>query len=195
MKSSSLTLLVGAALLLAPAPRVRAAQGFTVNAGNIVHVMLTQPVSTRTNRPGDKILAQCAGGDCGGFPRGTKFYAVLSEVIPASGSQPGSLHGSFTTAVLPDGRHIPIVATAAAGGDLEGATTTQKGNKKKTAAIGAATGALAGGDLGGALVGGAIGGALGRKKKTTGQDIEVPGGTEFQIRILQKVTVKPTRKK
>jgi len=185
-----------AALLLAPTPRVRAAHGFTVNAGNVVHVVLAQPVSTKTNRPGDKVQAKCAGGDCGGFPAGTKFFAVLSDVSPSSGSQPGRIKGQFSTAVLPDGRHIPIEAQALAGGDVQGATTTTKGNKGKTAAIGAAAGALvAGNNLGGALVGGAIGAAAGKKKKTTGSDIEIPGGTAFQLRILKSVTVKPASKK
>jgi hypothetical protein len=195
MRTSSVTLLAAAALLAAPAQGVRA-QGFTVNQGNMVPVVLTQTVSTKTNKAGDKVQAQCAGGDCGGFPKGTKFFAVLTEVSPASGKEPGKLKGKFTTAVLPEGRQIPIEAQAQAGEGVQGSTTTKKGNKGKTAAVGAAAGALvAGNDLGGALVGGAIGASLGRKKKTTGSDIEIKAGTPFQLRILKTVSVQPASKK
>jgi hypothetical protein len=195
MRWASLTLLAGAALMAAPAP-VMPAQGFTVNAGNIIPVVLTQKVSTRTNKAGDKVQAQCASSDCGGFPKGTKFFAVLTEVSPSSGKDPGKLKGKFVTAALPDGRQIPIEAQAQAGEHVQGATTTKKGNKGKTAAVGAAAGALvAKNDLAGALVGGAIGGAMGRGKKTTGSDIEINEGTAFQLRILKTVTVGPPKKK
>jgi hypothetical protein len=195
MRLLRVVLIAGTGLLAAPALEARA-QGFTVNQGNVIKVVLVQDVSTRTNKAGDKIQAQCAGGDCGGFPRGTKFFAVLSEVKPASGKDPGVIKGKFVTAVLPDGRQIPIEAQAQGGEGAQGATTTKKGNKGKTAAVGAAAGALvAGNDLGGALVGGAIGGALGRGKKTTGSDIEFKEGMPFQLRILKTVTVSASAKK
>jgi len=195
MKVSGLTLIAIAALLLAPTPRVRAAHGFTVNAGNIAHVVLTQNVSTKTNKPGDKIQARCTGGDCGGFPTGTKFFAVISEVSPAAGPQPGKLHGSFTTAVLPDGRHIAIEAQAQAGGHAQGATTTHKtGNgqlSKSEAIIAGMSDVVAGNDLGRALSAGSLGTAMRKKQTTTtiGHDIEAPHGTKFQLRILKPVTV------
>ena len=195
MRTSSLTMLAAAALLAAPA-RGMCAQAFTVNEGNIIRAVLTQTISTKTNKAGDKVQAQCAGGDCGGFPKGTKFFAVLSEVSPASGKEPGKLKGRFMTAVLPDNRQIPIEAQAQAGEGVQGSTQTKKGNKGKTAAVGAAAGAIvAGNDLGGALVGGAIGASLGRKKKTTGSDIEIKEGTQFQLRMLKSVTVQPASKK
>jgi len=194
MRTSRLTLLA-AALLAAPAPGVRA-QGFTVNEGNIVRVVLAQTISTKTNKSGDKVQAQCAGGDCGGFPKGTKFFAVLTEVNPASGKEPGKLKGKFVTAALPDGRQIQIQAQAQAGEGVQGSSSTKKGNKGKTAAVGAAAGALiADNDFAGAVAGGLIGGALGRGKKTTHSDIEIKEGTQFQLRILKTVSVKPAGKK
>jgi hypothetical protein len=194
MRSARVTLIASAALLVAPVLEARAQ--FAVNEGNVIKVVLVQTVSTRTNKAGDKIQAQCAGGDCGGFPKGTKFFGVLSEVRPASGKDPGVLKGKFVTAVLPDGRQIPIEAQPQAGEGVQGSTSTKKGNKGKTAAIGAAAGAIvAGNDLGGALVGGAIGGALGKGKKTTGSDLEFKEGTPFQLRMLKTVTVNPPAKK
>jgi len=193
MRASRFALLA-AALLTAPLQGM-AAPGFTVDEGTIVRVVLAQTVSTKTNKAGDKIRAQCAGDDCGGFPKGTKFFAVLTEASPASGKEPGKLNGKFMTAVLPDGRQIPIEAEAQAG-DAQGGTRTKKGNRLKTGAAGALVGVLvANNDLSGALIGGAVGAALGRDKHTTGLDLEVSEGTKFQLRILKAVSVPPAPEK
>jgi hypothetical protein len=188
MRRSRLALLVSAALLSFPALEAQA-EGLTVNAGNIISVVLSQNVSTATNRVGDKIQAQCAGGDCGGFPRGTKFFAVLSQVSPKTKKSSGILEGMFVTAVLPDGRKIPIQAQPQAGSEIEGSTEVKKGNQKKTTAAGAAAGAVVSGGAGGAVIGGFLGHALGRHKKTTTSDLAFNAGTPFQIRMLETVTV------
>jgi hypothetical protein len=189
MRSVRFTLFASVVLLAASALEMQA-QAFTVNQGNIIPVVLGQDLSTRVNRTGDKVQARCGGGDCGGFPQGTKFFAVLTEVSPASGKNPGVMKAHFTTAVLPDGRQIPIEAQAQAGSGVQGTTTTKKGNKGKTAAAGAAVGAIvAGNNLGGALMGGAIGYGLGKGKKTTGSDLEFKAGTPFNLRMLKTVTV------
>jgi glycine zipper 2TM protein len=193
MRASRLTLL--AAALLATPLKAMAAQGFTVDQGTIVRVVLAQTISTKTNKAGDKVQAQCAGDDCGGFPKGTKFFAVLTEASPASGKEPGKLSGKFVTAVLPDGRQIPIEAEAQAG-DARGGTKTKKGNRLKTGAAGALLGALvADNDVSGALIGGALGAALGRDMRTTGMDLEVSEGTKFQLRVLKAVSVPPAPEK
>jgi hypothetical protein len=195
MNRSRQRTLAAGALLLGATALALGAQGFTVNAGNIIPVVLNQNISTATNKAGDKVEAQCTGGDCGGFPRGTKFFAVLTEVSAKTDKSPGSMRGQFATAVLPDGRHIPIKAQAQAGG-VRGTTETKKGNKGKTAAVGATAGALvANNSLMGALVGGAVGHKLGRKSKTTTTDVSFERGTPFQLLMLQTVTVKRAKKK
>jgi hypothetical protein len=197
MRGPGRALLAGAALLAAPALQAWA-QDFTVNEGNIIPVVLAQDITTKTNKAGDRIQAQCPGGDCGGFPKGTKFFAVLTEVKPKSDKEPGSIKAKFVTAVLPDGTQVAIEAQPQAGEGASGTSETKKGNKKKTAAAGAAAGALVAGDneVAGAVVGGFIGHRLGRGDKTTTSDIEIKQGTPFQIRMMKTVTVKrPPKKK
>jgi hypothetical protein len=173
------------------------AQNFTVNAGNIINAVLDQPVSTATNKAGDKVRSHCPGGDCGGFPQGTKFYAVLTEVSAKTSKEPGRIKAKFTTAVLPDGTQVAIEAEPNPGSAAQGGTQTTKSQKGKTAAIGAIGGALLADDSGaGALVGGAAGYALGKGKKTKTSELEIPAGTAFQLRMLKTVTVKrPAKKK
>ena len=63
MRAMRLRPLAVAALLSAPALAVWA-QDFTVNQGNIIQAVLVQTVSTKTNKVGDKVQAQCPSGDC-----------------------------------------------------------------------------------------------------------------------------------
>jgi hypothetical protein len=184
-----------AALVVAPALAAWA-QDFTVNQGNIIQAVLVQTISTRTNKVGDKAQAHCRGGDCGGFPAGTKFFAVLTEVKPRTDKDAGSLKAKFVTAVLPDGTQVPIEAQPQVGEEAKGSTEVKKGNKNKTTAVGAVGGALvADNEVAGAVVGGLIGRGLGKGNKTVTSDIEIKEGTPIQIRMLKTVTVKRPSKK
>jgi hypothetical protein len=183
------------AFALTAALSAAVAQDFTVNQGNIIKLVLDQTVSSKTNKAGDRVQTHCDEGDCGGFPKGTKFFAIIEEITPRTEKEPGRLKIKFATAVLPDKTKVAIEAEPYSGAESKGGTQTKKGNKALSTGIGALGGViLFKNDTAGALIGGATGYALGKKKQTITNDIEIQQGTRFQIRMLKTVTVKRSAK-
>src|SRR5690606_35021591 len=112
--------------------------------------------------------------DRSGFPRGTRFEGVVTEVARAGKNEPGVLDVEFRRAILPDGRAMAISGELAGLGDddvrrrSDGRLESRHSSRKekfdaKWVGYGAAGGAVlstifGGGFLKGALLGG-LGGA------------------------------------
>lgn len=172
----------------------------------VVRVELDQEIDTKSARKGDRVTARLDEDDRSRFPMGTRFEGRITEVQRASKSQPGILDLAFDRATLPDGTIVRIEGTLASldkdavERTADGRLTTARKAKSskfdwKWVGIGAAGGALLGtifGDapLKGVLLGGA-GGAiyayLNKNKRKDYRDVELASGTEFGIRLNERV--------
>jgi hypothetical protein len=191
--------------------RPAAAQRDTVSipADTVVRVKLDDPLSSRTTREGDTFAAIADNDDTSGFPEGTRFQGVVTEVRRKTSNQPGVLDFEFRRAYLPDGRRVDIDGQLASleyddirrtdDGRIE--ARSRRGSDKfdlKWVGYGAAAGAvlstifggnlLKGGLLGG--LGGAVYGYLNRDKGGSSRDfkdVSLERGKEFGIRMLDRV--------
>jgi hypothetical protein len=180
----------------------------TIPSDTVVRLKLEDHLTSRSARMGDKFAAVMGSDDRSGFPEGTRFQGVVTEVQRYSKNRPGTMNVEIRRAYFPDG------ASAAVRGSLasldedsvrrtsDGRLESRHGGKKmdwKWAGYGAAGGAVLGGILGGGgggLLKGAVLGGLGgaaysylNKDKTKGnfRDVDLPRGTEFGMRLDQRV--------
>lgn len=186
-----------------------AAQGYnrTVPANTVVRVELEDKLSSANSERGERFMARLDSEDRSGFPRGTRFEGVVTEVARASRNEPGVLDLEIRRAIFPDGRAVAINGELAGLGDddvrrrSDGTLESRHTSKKKKfdtkwVGYGAAGGAVlstvfGGGFLKGALLG-ALGGAIyGYVSKDKGRrdyhDVELSRGSEFGIRLADRV--------
>jgi hypothetical protein len=187
----------------------------SVPANTIVRVKLEDELSTRNARVGDRFEARLDDEDRSGFPEGTRFEGSVTQVERPTQSRPGVLGMKIHRAILPDGRLVAATAFPASLQDedvrrTENGRLESRGKSKgdkfdwKWVGYGAGGGAVlstifGGGFLKGALLGG-VGGAiysyLNRdkgKKKGEFRDVELDRGTEFGIRLYDRVAFNDSR--
>jgi len=144
--------------------------------------------------------------DRSGFPLGTRFQGVVTEVKRHSKDQPGVLAWDVRNAYLPDGQRVSVVGSLASlaeddvrrteDGRLESRKSGGKKPDWKWAGYGAAGGAVLSQVFGGNLLkglliggaGGAIYSYLNQKGgKGSFREVELPRGTEFGMRLDNRV--------
>jgi hypothetical protein len=173
----------------------------------VVRLKLEDRVGSRDSRVGDRFAATLSPSDRSGFPNGTRFQGEVTEVERKREDEPGVLNIRMRTAYLPDGSRVPLSGrlTSLSSRDLRRTSdgrleARSKGGSGKPdwkwAGYGAAGGAvlsaiLGGGVLKGALLGGVGGGIysyLNRdKNKSQIRDVDLPAGTEFGMRLDDRV--------
>lgn len=175
-----------------------------IPANTIVRLELGEEVSSRTARQGERITASLDENDRSGFPTGTRFEGVVTEVRRATDDRPALLDMEFRRAMLPDGS-VERIRGELASLSGDNARTTEDGRLEsrrreggfdwKWVGIGAGGGAVLGEILGddflkGALLGG-LGGAiyayLNRDRDGDYRDVQLNRGTEFGIRLEREV--------
>jgi hypothetical protein len=169
----------------APAVRTEA----DVPDGTLIQVRLEDPLSSKTARPEDRIVATVADpvyGDRGSrpvIPAGTPVRGVVQEVQPAERpARSGRLDLTFDQLLLGD----ETVRMDARVVDMK-----QGGLNKRRAGLGAVVGGVLGAVLDGAkgAVVGAILGGGGAVVASSGQDVELPAGTLLTVRLQRPLRV------
>ena len=178
-------------------------------AGSVMKVRLDDPIGSDRSQRGDRFLATVETGDSGyNLPSGTRVEGVVTDVRKASRNEPGMVDVDFRTLQLPDGQRYRITGAPVSlddksvqrtdDGRLVARSSSSK-NRTKFIAYGAGAGFListltGGGALKGGLIGAAAGylyGAL-DKKKANGREVVLKPGTEFGVRLDQRVALAPT---
>ena len=204
-------LLASALLMGAIALYAQRVHSVTLPEGTKLTLRLNNPLSTKTNRGGDRFTADVVSP--------VSYHGKV--VIPAGSvvagrvthlKRPGRLTGRgemslrFESLRFPNGREESLVARLSSTDrstkgrvDREGSLKGQGSPKKDAAVIGAAGGAGAGI---GAVIGGGKGTAIGAGVgalaglitllATRGKDLDVPSGTEFHI-VLDRPLHLPDR--
>jgi hypothetical protein len=173
----------------------------------VVRLKLEDRVSSKDTRVGDRFAAILASNDRSGFPNGTRFQGEVTESQRKRDDEPGVLNIRMRTAYLPGGESVNLSGrlTSLNSKDLrrtsDGRLEAKSGSKSskpdwKWAGYGAAGGAVlstifGGNLLKGALLGGVGGGIysyLNRDKgKSEIRDVDLPAGTEFGMRLDDRV--------
>lgn len=182
-----------------------------IPANTIVRAELLEDVHGDRARRGDRVTARLdADDDTSGFPDGTRFEGVITEVQRASRSQPAMLDMRFDRAILPGGSTVAIRGELASLADddirrtSEGRLESRRGGDGgfdwKWVGIGAGGGAVLGQIFGGALLKGALLGGLGgaiysylNRDRDGGdrnyRDIDLDRGTEFGMVLESRVAL------
>ena len=212
MKTRAVTGATLAAILAASALPLRVAAAPSVGEvvipeNTVVRLKLEDRVSSRDNRVGDRFAATLASNDRSGFPNGTRFQGEVTESQRKRDDEPGVINVQMRTAYLPDGSRVPLSGRLTSlnnkdlrrtsDGRLEAKSKGGSGKPDwKWAGYGAAGGAvlsaiLGGGVLKGALLGGVGGGIYSYLNKGKGKDqirdVDLPAGTEFGMRLDDRV--------
>jgi hypothetical protein len=170
----------------APAPVTRT----LLAAGTTLTGATATRVCTTTNRPGDRLVMRLTEDVTG--PDGARIAAgtaVLLEVAAAD-----SLVTLRVRAIQHDGDLLPLVATAAVDGDLEGARVANGSDKKKViggAIAGAIIGQVLGRDTRGTIIGaagGAAAGAMAARRSGTSERC-LPAGAAVRVVLDQPLVV------
>jgi hypothetical protein len=187
-----------------------AAQGpLTIPADTVVRVKLDDRVNSKDARVGDRVMASISPDDRSGFPLDTRFEGTVTEVDRYDKDKPGMVNMEFRNALLPDGRRVAVEGrlNSLSEEDVRRTSDGRMEAKRKNgskpdwkwagygAAGGAVLGAVLGGGTGGLLKGailGGLGGAAytflnGKKNKGDFRDVDLPKGTEFGLRLDQRV--------
>jgi hypothetical protein len=192
---------------LVSAPASFGAREQELPAGTVLKVKLDNQLGSGIDQPGDRFTATLVNDDTRyNLPSGTRVEGVVNEAQPATSRQPGTLDLSFRSLRLPDGESYPIAGspisldsksiTRTSDGRLE-AKSSSSSNKLKFIGYGAGAGFLIGSLLG-SNIKGALGGALAGylygqfgKSKASGHDVVLKPGTEFGVRLDQRVALNP----
>jgi hypothetical protein len=176
-----------------------------IPGNTVVRVKLDNELSSKTARRGDEVSATIDRDDRSRFPEGTKFEGEVTQVQKSKDGEPGVIDLAFSRAVLPDGTSVQINGELASldekdvqqtpDGRLEAKAGKKKKFDLKWVGIGAAGGAVLSTILGGKALKGALIGALGgaayaylnQKKGAKVGDVELAEGTEFGIRLDNRV--------
>jgi hypothetical protein len=195
-----LTLALGAAAW-SPAYALRQTD---LSAGSVLKVRLDNTLSSDQNQPGDRFTATVETNGTGyDLPAGTRVEGVVTQVQRASSKRPGTLDVQFNDLRLPDGQTYRIAGSPTSL-DSKSVQRTSDGrlvsrssssNHNKFIAYGAGAGLIIGSMLGsnvkGALAGAAAGYLFGRfnKNKGNGHEVVLKPGTEFGVRLDQRVAL------
>lgn len=180
-----------AALEPSPPPQPTTA---IVPEGTVLEVRLAEPLSTKTNKNGDELVALLdkdlvVGGKVV-FPEGSRAYGRLLAV-KGSGRVEGLAEMTITLTEIHLGQEIYQVGTSAITVQAEGT----KGRDAKVIGGAAGVGALVGGLIGGkkaAAVGAAVGGGAGTATvlTTKGQEVEFELEHKFSFNLSRELEVK-----
>jgi hypothetical protein len=171
-------------------------------------VKLDDTIGSDRSHAGDRFTATVSNDDAGyNLPAGTQVQGVVTEVQQASSDRPGMLDVDFRQLQLPGGQSYPIVGVATSldsksvqrtsDGRLQSKSTGSK-NRTKFIAYGAGAGFLIGSVLGSNIKGGLLGAAAGylygqtQKSKGNGHDVVLKPGTEFGVRLDQRLALAST---
>jgi hypothetical protein len=177
-------------------------------AGSVLKVRLDDTLSSDRNQRGDRFTATVTGEQAGyDLPSGTRVEGVVREATPAREDRPGVLDVDFSALRLPDGQSYRLVG-APISLDSKSVQRTSDGrlvarssskNRTKFIAYGAGAGFILGSLLGenitGTLLGAAAGYLYGRnsKDKANGREVLLRPGTEFGVRLDQRLALTPAR--
>ncbi|HXU33544.1 MAG TPA: glycine zipper domain-containing protein [Thermoanaerobaculia bacterium] len=171
----------------------------TVPSGEHLAVELIGDLSSAGSSAGDTFRVRVArdiesDGEVA-IPAGSEVHGLVSEAVSARArrGQPAKLTLKFTDLVLPDGETVPIHAT------LEELAASHPGRKAATVGGGAAAGAVLGrvlagsgsrgkGTVIGALVGALAGAAIASHEQAS-EEIEIPAGTLFDLRLDSAIEI------
>jgi hypothetical protein len=176
--------------------------------GSVLKVRLDNALSSDKNQTGDPFTATITSDNSGyNLPAGTRVEGVVSQVQQASSDQPGTLDVRFNDLRLPDGETYRI-AGAPISLDSKSVQQTSNGqlvarpehrnDRTKFIAYGAGAGLLIGSLLGSNVKGGLAGAAAGylygqfHKNKSNGHEVVLKPGTEFGVRLDQRVALAPS---
>jgi len=204
--------LVAAASLAVPQTAFAQRDMVTVPSDTVVQLKLDQRLSSRDSVVGETFAAVLDEDDRSGFPEGTRFQGVVTEVQRHTKDRPGLLDVEFRRAYLPDGQKITMDGRLASleedsvrrtdNGRLESRKRGGGGSMDwKWAGIGAGAGLILGTIFGGggsgSLIKGAILGGLGgaaygylnrdKGKSKDYRDVDLPRGTEFGMLLDRRV--------
>jgi hypothetical protein len=178
-------------------------------AGSVLKVRLDDQIGSDRSQRGDRFMATVETEGTGyDLPSGTRVEGVVTDVRKARKDQPGMVDVDFRTLQLPDGQRYRIAGAPTsldektvqrtADGRLVARSSSSK-NRTKFIAYGAGAGFListltGGGSLKGALLGAAAGYLYGvfDKSKANGREVVLKPGTEFGVRLDQRVALAPT---
>jgi len=176
-----------------------------IPSGSVLKVKLDDTIGSDRSHSGDRFTATVMDEESGyDLPQGARIEGVVTEVQRASKDKPGMLDVSFRTLRLPDGQQYRI-AGAATSLDEKSVRRTDDGrlvarsnskNRTKFIAYGAGAGFLISALTGGGSLKGALLGALGglaysevTKNKTNGREVVLRPGTEFGVRLDQRLAM------
>jgi hypothetical protein len=179
-------------------------------AGSVLKVKLDGTLSSERSREGERFTATVVEDESGyDLPRGTRVEGVVRDVQRASKDQPGMVDVDFRTMRLPDGQRYRISGVATSldertvRRDDDGrlvARSKRSKDRTKFIAYGAGAGFLisaltGGGSLKGALLGAAAGFLYGEfnKNKANGREVVLKPGTEFGVRLDERLALAGTR--
>jgi hypothetical protein len=153
--------------------------------GTEVPVRLEQPLSSRTARTEDRVLASVARPVVADgrvvIPAGARVEGVVERARPASlPTHGGQLDLAFDRLQLDDGRTVPLLSRIVSVGQQD-----ERFNRRN-AGIGAILGGVLGSVVGGtrgAVVGVIVGGAGGGLAANAGRNVDLPAGTLVILRL------------
>ena len=173
----------------------------------VVRVKLSDRLSSRDARVGDRVAARVANTDRSGFPDGTRLEGEVTEVQRSTDKKPGVVDMDFRRALLPDGRTVSIDGRLASLSEedlrrgADGRTMARRNNsgskfEPKWVGYGAGAGAVLATVFGGSFLKGALLGGLGGavygylnkdKSRRDFRDVSLDEGTEFGVRLRDRV--------
>jgi hypothetical protein len=178
----------------------------TLPAGSVLKVRLDDTIGSDRSQRGDRFTATVSSDSSYGLPSGTRVEGVVTDAQPARSNKPGMLDVDFRTLRLPDGESYRIAGSATSldsnsvQRSSDGRLVARSGsNKTKFIAYGAGAGFLIGSMLGSNIKGGLVGAAAGylygqsQKNKGNGHEVVLKPGTEFGVRLDQRVALASTR--
>jgi len=178
-------------------------------AGSVLKVRLDDTIGSDRSHRGDRFTATVVTEDTGyELPSGTRIEGVVTDVQQAKKDRPGMVDVDFRSLRLPDGQRYMVAGAPTSLDDKsiqrtsDGrmvARSSSKKNRTKFIAYGAGAGFListltGGGALKGGLLGAAAGYLYGRfsKDKANGREVVLKPGTEFGVRLDQRVALAST---
>lgn len=168
----------------------------SLDVGTSIAATMVDSISSRSNKPGDKVTAKVANDvrDAAGrvvLPAGSTVALTIADIRPSPNKSDST--GTLKlepTSVTVEGKSYPIAASVdSVGRKLVGRVT----NVNDVAKVGAGTGigAIAGRILGGgtgAVIGGVVGGAVGAQRmvETKDRDVVVAPGSAVRLKLRDK---------
>jgi len=175
-------------------------------AGSVLKVRMDDTISSERSQRGDRFTATVADDATYDLPAGTRVEGVVTGVTRANEERPGMMDVEFRTLRLPDGQSYRIDGTLtsldarsvqrASDGRLVSRASSK--NQSRFIAYGAGAGFLIGSLLGENVAGTLLGAAAGylygqqQKSKANGREVVVRQGTEFGVRLDQRLALAPT---